>query len=105
MRKGRKYRFYEKPQSQGGRFALILAGISVGLFIVSVIFSFHARGNAGTSAGAPALIGMLLAVCSFMFGVRSFREKDTAPGFSIAGTMIGGLVMLGWLTIFLMGIG
>ena len=105
MRKGRKYRFNEKPQSQGGRSALILAGISAALFLVSVAFSFRAGGNAGVSAGAPALIGMLLSVCSFLFGVRSFKEKDTAPGFSIVGTMAGGLVMLGWLTIFLIGIG
>ncbi len=104
MKKSRKYRFYEKPQSYGGKFALIMAGLSVLLFFVSVFISFRAGGKAGLAAGAPALIGMLFAVCSFIFGVRSFKEKDTSPGFSIAGTMIGGIVMLGWLTIFLMGI-
>ncbi|MBE5997195.1 MAG: hypothetical protein E7240_07590 [Lachnospiraceae bacterium] len=104
MKKNRKYRFFEKQQSQGGKSALITAGVSAGLFLISVILSFHARGNAGLAAGAPALIGMLLSVCSFFFGVRSFKEKDTAPGFSIAGTIIGGIVMLGWLMVFLMGV-
>ena len=104
MKKSRKYRFYEKSQSTGGKFALIMAGLSCGLFVVSVLLSLHARGEAGLSAGAPALLGALLAICSFLFGVRSFKEKDTAPGFSIAGTILGGIVMLGWLMIFLMGV-
>ena len=86
MRKGRKYRFYEKPQSFGGKYALLLAGISVLLFFISVFISSRAGGNAGTAAGAPALLGLLLSVCSFIAGIRSFREKDTLPGCSIAGT-------------------
>jgi uncharacterized membrane-anchored protein YitT (DUF2179 family) len=71
--------------------------INVPLFLISI------RG-VGREFFVGSLIGMLLSVCSFFFGVRSFKEKDTAPGFSIAGTIIGGIVMLGWLMVFLMGV-
>ena len=76
MKKSRKYRFYEKPQSYGGKFALIMAGLSVLLFFVSVFISFRAGGKAGLAAGAPALIGMLFG-CAPLFSACGHLRKKT----------------------------
>ena len=104
MARDRKYRFYEKPHAVGGRFALIIAGISLLLFIVCVVLSFISRGNGGQYIGGIGLIGGLLSVCGFFAGIRSFREPETTPALSIAGTIACGMIMLGWATIFLAGL-
>ena len=104
MKKERKYSFYEKPHSVGGRFSLAAAVFSLLLLIPAVVLASYGAGQNTEAAGALALIGLLMAVFSFFAGVRSFREPETKQTLGIAGTLTGGLVMLGYFTILFLGL-
>ena len=104
MKKERKYSFYEKPHSVGGRFSLAAAAFSFVLFIPAVILAAYGTGQNLKAAGALVLIGLLLSVFSFFAGVRSFKEPETKQTLGIAGTLTGGLVMLGYFTVLFLGL-
>ena len=104
MKKERKYSFYEKPQSVGGRFSVWTAVFSVILFILAVLIAAEGSEQNTMAAGAITVMGFLLSIFSFFAGVRSFREPETKAGCGIAGTLSGGLVMLGYLMILFMGL-
>ena len=104
MRKERKYRFYEKPPSFGGRFALLLAGISLALLLVALILSVAQGGEAGPAAGGAALIALLLSAYGFIAGLRSFQEKETDPRLGVIGSISSGVMLLILMAMFLSGI-
>lgn len=104
MAKEQKYKFEKKEHSRGGRTASFLALASFALFVSSVIVSFVFKGNAGTAVGGMALIAMLLSVYGFICGMKSFAEKGVSPILSVVGSIACGIIMVGWLTLFLAGV-
>jgi hypothetical protein len=48
---------------------------------------------------------MLLSGYGFYVGMKSFEEEDVSPTCSVAGAILSGVVTVGWLTLFLTGIG
>ena len=100
----RRYRFTEEKASLGGTRATRFALASVLCFIVCVSLSIVRKGEAGPYVGALAVSGMLLSAYGFRTGMKSFSEKDVVPTFSVIGAILSGLVMVGWLTLFLTGL-
>ena len=47
---------------------------------------------------------VLLAAFGFVIGMRSFQEKGVSPLLSIIGSIGCGVVVVGWLTLYLAGI-
>ena len=47
---------------------------------------------------------MLLSVYGFYVGMKSFNERDVSPTFSIIGSIACGVMMVGWLTLVLIGL-
>ncbi len=101
----RKYRFIEEKDSKGGKLSLRIALVSALCFVVSVIVSFVFKGEAGPYVGAVSIGAMLLAVYAFHVGMKSFSEENVSPKYSVIGAIFSGIVMVGWLTLFLAGIG
>ena len=101
----RRYRFAEEKDSKGGKQSLLLALISVLAFVVCVILSFAKGGTAGPYVGAISIAAMLLAVYAFRIGMQSFGEEGVSPTSSVVGAIISGIVVVGWIALFLAGIG
>ena len=80
------------------------AAFSLILFLFAVLLSSAGGEQNLEVAGAFSLLGLMVSVFSFFAGVRSFRETDTKPVLGIAGTLFGGLVMLGYFTILFAGL-
>ena len=99
----RKYRFVEKKDSKGGKTSLLFAVISALCFVVCVAISCLKDGNAGPFVGAIAIGAMLLAAYGFQVGMKSFSEKDVSPSYSVVGAILSGIVLIGYLTLFLTG--
>ncbi len=99
----RKYSFVEKKDSKGGKLSLLFALISALCFLVLVVISFLREGNAGPYVGAIAIGAMLLAIYGFRVGMQSFGEKDVSPSYSVVGAILSGVVMIGYLALFLNG--
>ncbi len=104
MRKRFKYAFARKKEAQGGVFSLIYAGISLGLFVASVIVSFSLEGAAGRWIGAFGVMAILFSGVGFYTGLKSFTEEDKSYRFSAAGAIVNGIFLVGWLSLFLNGI-
>ncbi len=99
-----KYTFIEKKNSKGGILAAQLAGVSLALLIIDSVLSFAFRGSAGAIAGVIALAAMALSVYGFIIGMRSFNDRECSPKYSVIGSIFSGVVMVGWLTVFLTGL-
>ena len=104
MADNRRYTFDEQRESGGGKFSALLALSSFILFAADVIISLHNRGNAGIFTGAVAVVAMLLSVYGCYVGMKSFNERDVSPTFSIIGSIACGVMMVGWLTLVLIGL-
>lgn len=102
--KNQRYKFIEKQHSKGGLESVILAAVSLAIFIITVLISYGLGGNAGIYVGGLAIVAALLAVFGFVIGMKSFREKGVSPMFSIIGSIGCGVVMVGWLTLYLAGV-
>ena len=64
MRKKRfKYAFAGKKEAEGGLASLTYAGLSLGIFLVSVVTALVTKGNNGILFGAMGLAAMLFALC------------------------------------------
>ncbi len=105
MRKKRfKYAFAGKKEAEGGLASLTYAGLSLGIFLVSVVTALVTKGNNGILFGAMGLAAMLFALCGFVTGLVSFSEKDRKHRGSVIGSLINGILAVTWLSLYLVGI-
>ena len=104
MAKKNRYQFIRKEHPKGGKISSLIALFSAILMLAVFLVSFRMQGKAGTVAGGLGLISMALAVYGFIVGMRSFSEKKVSPVFPAIGSISCGILMVTWLTIFLMGI-
>lgn len=101
----RKYRFAEEKDSRGGKLSLRFALLSALAFVVAVILSFAKGGEAGPYVGAISIAAMLLSVYGFHVGMKSFGEPGVSPTYSVIGAIVSGIAVVGWIALFLAGIG
>ena len=101
----RRYSFIEVKRSKGGVRSARIALAALACFAVCVAVSFAMKGSAGPYIGALSFSGMLLSLYGFYVGMRSFEEKEVSPTWSVIGAIASGVVAVGYLTLFLTGIG
>lgn len=104
MKKRFKYAFTRKKETEGGFASVIYACSSLFLFLVCAVLSFAFSGKAGAWVGALGLMAILFSVSGFCIGIRSFQEKDRNYRFSMLGSMANGILSVGWLALFLIGV-
>lgn len=104
MAKRFRYTVALQPDSQGGTASIVMAVISVVLFLLGITLSYILAGKGGIYLGAIGLIGMLLNVCGFAIGLHSFSEQDRNHRFSTIGSLTNGIAAVGWLALFLIGV-
>ncbi|HUM84117.1 MAG TPA: DUF6142 family protein [Lachnospiraceae bacterium] len=100
----KKYKFAQKVHSKGGKLSSLLALASALLFFLDAVISFANGGKAGPFIGGIAIMAMLLSIYGFYVGMKSFAETGVSPLFSIVGSIACGVIMVGWLTLFLTGV-
>ena len=104
MRRKFKYAFARKKETENGKISLIYAGLSFGLFLTATIVSFYFGGNAERWIGAFGVMAVLFSGVGFVTGLKSFQEKDKSYRFSAIGSIVNGIILVGWLALFLNGI-
>ena len=104
MRRKYKYAFTRKEETQGGFAAIVFAALSLFLFFISAILSFAFKGHAGNWIGVFGLMAILFSGYGFFIGIRSFQEKDKSYHLSMLGSLASGLIFVGWLALFLLGV-
>ena len=62
------------------------------------------NGEFGYIVGGVSLCAMLLSIYGFAMGLKSFSEENRTHRTSMIGSIANGIIMIGWLGIFLLGI-
>ena len=78
--------------------------VSLVLFVTAVCWQFFLQGQYGYIVGGISLCAMLLSVYGFAMGLKSFSEENRTHKAGMIGSIANGIIMIGWLGIFLMGI-
>ena len=104
MSKRQKFRFTSKPSASGGRLSIVLAAVSGGIMIASMIVSFIYEGNGGRILGALGLCAILLAGYGFVLGINGLNERKVDHMKSFIGTVTSGLAVILWLAVFFVGL-
>ena len=99
MAKRYRYAFAKKREAQQGKLSAVLAAVSLVLFVTAVL-----QGQYGYIVGGISLCAMLLSVYGFAMGLKSFSEENRTHKAGMIGSIANGIIMIGWLGIFLMGI-
>ena len=104
MAKRYRYAFAKKREAQQGKLSAVLAAVSLVLFVTAVLLAFFLQGQYGYIVGGISLCAMLLSVYGFAMGLKSFSEENRTHKAGMIGSIANGIIMIGWLGIFLMGI-
>ena len=99
-----RYAFAKKKEAQKGKLSTGLAAASLILFITAVLLAFFMNGEFGYIVGGVNLCAMLLSIYGFAMGLKSFSEENRTHRTSMIGSIANGIIMIGWLGIFLLGI-
>lgn len=99
-----RYAFAKKKEAQKGKMSTGLAAASLILFITAVLLAFFMNGEFGYIVGGVSLCAMLLSIYGFAMGLKSFSEENRTHRTSMIGSIANGIIMIGWLGIFLLGI-
>lgn len=81
-----------------------LAAASLILFLAAVLTAFALNGAYGFIVGGICLFATMLSVYGFIMGLLSFSEEKRTHRTSIVGSILNGIIMVGWLGFFLMGV-
>ena len=79
------------------------AGAALG-YLLFFICDHLRRKIYGKIVGGISLCAMLLSVYGFAMGLKSFSEENRTHKAGMIGSIANGIIMIGWLGIFLMGI-
>ena len=104
MAKRYRYAFVKKQEARKGKLSTGLAAASLVLFLAAVMLACVFNGKMGYIVGGISLFAMLLSVYGFIMGLKSFSEENRTHKAGMIGSIANGIIMIGWLGIFLMGI-
>lgn len=100
-----RYAFTKKKEASKGKLSIGLAVASVFLFFaVVIVAAFFLQGSFAYVTGGVCLFAALISVYGFFMGLAGFSEENRAHRTCIIGSIINGLIMVGWLAFFLMGV-
>lgn len=103
-RKRYRYQIVKKRYTVGGKQSTIFAGISVFLLLVALLGSLLQGGEGGMYLGAIGVAAIGISVYGFFTGLKSFSEKNRDFFYSKLGAIGNGILMICWLTLFLIGL-
>ncbi len=99
-----RYAFAKKKEAAKGKLSVGLAIASFVLFGAAVLTAFFLEGSYGFVVGGISLFAALLSIYGFIMGLVSFSEEKRTHRTSIIGSIVNGILMVGWLCFFLMGV-
>ncbi|HIX59972.1 MAG TPA: hypothetical protein IAA45_09710 [Candidatus Blautia gallistercoris] len=104
MAKRYRYSFAKLKPSPRAVWSVSMAIASVALFLISIVIAFLTKGEIPGIIGGVCLFAMLISIYGFIQGLRSFGDKKCSHSFSTAGAIANGIIMIGWLGVFLLGV-
>lgn len=106
LRKRRRrgnYKFTEKTQSKRGIAGLVIAALSIGIFIYVVWNSYTHEGAGSMYLGSAGVASMILSIVAFVLAVMSLKEEDSFKLFPYLATGSSFLALGTWIGLYIMG--
>ena len=99
-----RYAFIKKKEPGKGKLSVGLAIASLLLFVISVVVAYIVEGRFGFIVGGICLFAVLLSAYGFVMGLISFSDEECMHRTSVIGSILNGVITVGWLAFFLMGV-
>lgn len=99
-----RYTFVKKEESKDGKVSIRLGVVSALMFAADAIISAAFNGNAAAFTGVIAAAAMALSIYGFYVGMHALNDSRISPKYPVIGSILCGVVMVGWLTLFLTGL-
>ena len=101
--KKRKIKFTDKKHSRNGILATFLGAVSAGLLFCLLAAAALTSGQAGKAVAVLGLLAFFVACAGAWYGVLGRREEDSYRLFPDLGIGINGLLLVGFVMIYIMG--
>ena len=103
MAKRYRYSFVKTKEAEKGKLSVGLAAASLILFLAAVLTAFALDGAYGFIVGGICLFATMLSAYGFILGLLSFSEEKRMHRTSVVGSILNGIIMVGWLGVFFNG--
>ena len=103
-RGNRKYGQAKLRHAKKGIYSLMMAIMVVIIFVILILTAFLHKGQSSAMIGSFGLITMILSVIGLVIGIRGFRERDKNYVTCRWGIGLNGVILLGLISMFIMGI-
>ena len=104
MAKRYRYAIIKKKEPAKGKLSVGLAIVSLLLFVAAVAVNWILGENFGFIVGGICLFAVLLSAYGFVMGLMSFSDEECMHRTSSVGSILNGVITVGWLAFFLMGV-
>ena len=101
----RRYRYaiIRKKEAAKGKLSVGLAIASLLLFAGAVGVAYALEGTYGFIVGGICLFAALLSAYGFVMGLKSFSDEECMHRTSVVGSILNGVITVGWLVFFFDG--
>lgn len=99
----RGYKFTDKRHTRQGLASLGLGAAALVLTALSLSMAYRMSGAAGSVVGLMGILAMLASVAGFVAAVRGFREEDVYYVTSQIGSVLNGVLFIGWALVCMIG--
>lgn len=93
----------DKRHPVSGMIAVLLAMVSVILFIALCFISSESHGNAGIFVGLAGIFCFLLSVAAFVLAWAALRRENIRPVFPTIAALISGLSVVFYMVLYILG--
>lgn len=102
IRKKKSFMFTTKHHTFEGWIGLIIAIITVSVWIACAISSYDVQGNVSLKYGGVGLFSLLLSVFGVLFGIMGLKERDAYKSIPVLVVVINSIVILMWILVIVM---
>ena len=103
MAKRYRYAFAKKKESGKGKLSVGLSIASLVLFPAAIVLSLFLPERYEFVTGCVCLFAALLSAYGFLVGLCGFSEEDRKHTTNTVGAIANGMILVGWLSMYLMG--
>lgn len=96
--------YVRKPLAENGYLCLGLACAAVAMGAAGMYLSILSQGHASLAVVAICFASMVFAALSVYIGILAFREKNRNTVLAKIGGGIGGILLIQWVIMLLVGI-
>lgn len=103
-RKKASIKFVGRKQSIYGLISTIIGGVGVVTLGVLFYIATKAKGMASLWMGLVGILLLGLSIAGFIVGTRGLKQKDVFYGLPIVGTASNGVLLIGMVVLYFLGL-